>query len=181
MAGAVGRRAHCAGADGAGRMKFNLLYVDPPWQYRDKCNAGERGSSFKYPVLALKDLAALPVIDLAAPDCALALWVPNPMLPDGLWLMKEWGFTYKTVLFHWRKVTKSDANAPAWGMGHWTRCLRGDTEITVQLDCDYSVKKIRIDSLVDYSFDNIKIWTIGGWKRILGYIVNENKIGRAHV
>lgn len=111
-------------------MKFDLLYVDPPWQYRDKAAAGERGASYKYPVLALKDLAGLAVADIARPDCALALWVPNPMLPDGLWLMKEWGFGYKTVLFHWRKVTKSDANAPAWGMGHWSRsnlelCLLG--------------------------------------------------------
>jgi site-specific DNA-methyltransferase (adenine-specific) len=111
-------------------MKFDLLYVDPPWMFKDKCASGERGAGYKYSLLALKDLAALPVADIAAKNCALGLWVPNSMLPDGLWLMKEWSFNFKTVLFHWRKVTKADANKPAWGMGHWTRgnlelCLLG--------------------------------------------------------
>lgn len=111
-------------------MKFNLILADCPWQYKDKAGSGERGAAFKYPVLSLKDLAALPVKDIAAKDCALALWVTNPMLQDGLWLMQQWGFRYRTVLFHWRKITKTDPHAPAWGMGHYSRsnlelCLLG--------------------------------------------------------
>lgn len=28
--------------------KYSLIYADPPWSYRDKCNDGERGAGHKY-------------------------------------------------------------------------------------------------------------------------------------
>jgi hypothetical protein len=50
-------------------MKFDLLLCDVPWSYRDKSCAGERGAVFKYPVLTLKDLAAL-ALEPAEPEVA---------------------------------------------------------------------------------------------------------------
>ena len=117
---------------------FNLLYPDPPWAYRDRAKAGKRGAEHKYPTMKMKDLVAMrPFIDrVSAKDCALALWVTGPLLPDGLALMDAWGFRYKTMLFVWAKMTRGIRQQvpmfPKWhfGMGHWTRsnaelCLLG--------------------------------------------------------
>lgn len=32
-------------------MKYNIIYADPPWSYRDKASAGKRGAAFKYDVM----------------------------------------------------------------------------------------------------------------------------------
>lgn len=78
--------------------------------------------------MAISDIAALPVADLAAPNCALFLWVTWPQLPAGLQVIDSWGFEYKTIAFTWIKTTKT--GKLAWGMGNWTRansepCLLG--------------------------------------------------------
>lgn len=28
--------------------QYNLIYIDPPWQFRDKCNAGKRGACHRF-------------------------------------------------------------------------------------------------------------------------------------
>ena len=48
---------------------------------------------------------ALPVSDVAAKKSHLYLWVPNALLPDGLEVMKAWGFEYKGNII-WEKVRK---------------------------------------------------------------------------
>jgi hypothetical protein len=45
--------------------RYTILYADPPWTYRDKAVAGERGAGFKYPTLDLQALERLPVAALA--------------------------------------------------------------------------------------------------------------------
>ena len=53
-------------------------------------------------------------------NCILFLWVTFPCLLDGLRLIKEWGFTYKTCGFNWVKRNKK-SNSWFFGMGYWTR------------------------------------------------------------
>ena len=73
------------------------------------------------------EIAALPVGDLAAPDCALFLWVSWPMLGDALALIEAWRFSYKTCAFSWMKAHAGQLDMlrddmPALiGMGYWTR------------------------------------------------------------
>ena len=47
-------------------MKYNIIYCDPPWSYRDKCNDGDRGAGHKYSTMTITDLCRLPVWELAA-------------------------------------------------------------------------------------------------------------------
>ena len=77
--------------------------------------------------MTLQQIRDLPVADLAAENCSLFLWTTDPVLPQALDLIKQWGFTYKTIAFVWAKLNK---NAPdtLWtaddfftGMGYWTR------------------------------------------------------------
>lgn len=111
-------------------MKYSLIYADPPWSYRDKANAGKRGAGHKYPTMGDLDIEAMGgwVYNLAADDCALAMWATFPRIDAALEVMASWGFKYKTVAFTWVKTTKT--GKPFWGMGNWTRanaevCLLG--------------------------------------------------------
>ena len=109
--------------------KYKIIYADPPWSYRDKALAGNRGAGCKYQVQEKDWLQKLPVQLLAEDDCVLFLWVTMPMLDEGLELIKSWGFEYKTVAFTWVKKNKK-ADSWFFGMGNWTRsnaelCLIG--------------------------------------------------------
>ena len=70
--------------------------------------------------MTIPEICALPVGELAAPDCALFMWVTFPVLPWAFDVIESWGFTYKSVAFVW---VKRNAKSPGWfvGMGHWTR------------------------------------------------------------
>lgn len=70
--------------------------------------------------MRLEDLKALPISDIAAPDCALFMWVTYPMLREGLEVIDAWGFEYKTIAFQWVK-TNMTGNGWFFGIGHWTR------------------------------------------------------------
>lgn len=98
---------------------FSIIYADPPWAYRDKCDAGKRGASHKYQTMNVADIGKLDVAAHAARDCALFCWATMPTLPDAFTLIKAWGFEYKTVSFTWVKRTKNEKDA--FGMGNWTR------------------------------------------------------------
>lgn len=106
-------------------MKYNLIYADPPWQYRDSADAGNRGASHKYPVMDLKDICKLDVSEIAADDCLLAMWWVPPMPAEALAVTKAWGFEFKTMKgFTWHKLTKTGKSH--FGMGHYTRANTED-------------------------------------------------------
>jgi N6-adenosine-specific RNA methylase IME4 len=98
---------------------FSIIYADPPWQYRDKARAGNRGAGCKYSTMTPAALEALPVASIARKDCALFMWATYPQLETALALMRAWGFEFRTVAFTWTKRSKH--GRLTWGMGKWTR------------------------------------------------------------
>ena len=95
-----------------------MIYADPPWRYAQK---NLRGTAERhYPTMSMDELCALPVAELAAPDCALFLWATFPQLPEALRLIKAWGFQYKSVAFVWLKKNRK-ADSWFYGLGFWTR------------------------------------------------------------
>jgi len=69
--------------------------------------------------MTLDEITALPVADIVAPTAHLYLWCPNALLPDGLAVMKAWGFNYKSNLV-WHKVRK-DGGSDGRGVGFYFR------------------------------------------------------------
>lgn len=86
--------------------KYQIIYADPPWSYRDKALAGNRGAGCKYPTQSREWLETLNVKDIADDNCILFLWVTMPKLNECFSLIEAWGFTYKTVAFTWIKKNK---------------------------------------------------------------------------
>lgn len=101
--------------------RFEAIYADPPWAYRD---AGIRGGvGHHYPSMSVEEICAMPVERLAADNAALFLWGTWPNLPVAFRVIEAWGFKFKTCAFTWVKTTK--AGSDAVGLGHYTR---GNTE-----------------------------------------------------
>jgi len=53
--------------------KYSIIYADPPWSYKDKALAGNRGAACKYLVQTKYWLDNLPIADIANKDSAKQL------------------------------------------------------------------------------------------------------------
>lgn len=84
--------------------QYSVIAADPPWTYRDKAVAGDRGLANKYATMTVEEIAALPVGEIADKDCALFLWATPPCIAEALDVMKAWGFRYSTFPFVWVKT-----------------------------------------------------------------------------
>lgn len=101
--------------------KYKTIYADPPWQFQNRKGkvSPEHKRLNRYSTMALNEIKQLPVGDIAEEKCHLYLWVPNALLPEGLEVMKAWGFEYKTNII-WEKVRK-DGFPDGRGVGFYFR------------------------------------------------------------
>jgi N6-adenosine-specific RNA methylase IME4 len=101
---------------------FSCVLADPPWAFRQwngKTATPHRGAHDHYVTTETSDLAALPVAEICADDCALFMWVVDSHLAEALDLGRAWGFEFKTCAFVW--VKSRLGGWPKVGMGYWTR------------------------------------------------------------
>jgi N6-adenosine-specific RNA methylase IME4 len=101
--------------------KFRTLLADPPWRFLNRTGkiAPEHHRLSRYETMSLDEIAAIPVSTVCADPAHLYLWVPNALLPDGLHVMAQWGFTYKANII-WHKVRK-DGGSDGRGVGFYFR------------------------------------------------------------
>ena len=112
--------------------KYKIIYADPPWQYKVWSKKGlGRSAESHYNTMNIQDIINMKdtIKSISDKDSVLFLWVTFPCLKEGIKVLEEWGFTYKTCAFTWVKKNKK-SNSWFWGMGHWTRanaeiCLLG--------------------------------------------------------
>jgi N6-adenosine-specific RNA methylase IME4 len=104
-----------------GTSRFATVLADPPWQFANRTGkiAPEHKRLARYGTMNFDEIAALPVGELVAPTAHLYLWVPNALLPDGIAMMKAWGFNYKSNLV-WHKIRK-DGGPDGRGVGFYFR------------------------------------------------------------
>ncbi|KAL0869777.1 hypothetical protein ABMA27_006002 [Loxostege sticticalis] len=97
-------KEQCQKLDG---NKYNILVADPPWwnkYIRRLKNANEKLS---YSMMYNEDIANIPVRNLLATDCLVAVWCTNA--PSNIDAVKniifpKWGVEYVTT-WYWLKVT----------------------------------------------------------------------------
>jgi N6-adenosine-specific RNA methylase IME4 len=107
--------------DVAGKTKFATILADPPWQFQNRTGkvAPEHKRLNRYGTMELADICALPVEEIADDPAHLYLWVPNALLPEGMEVMKAWGFRYVSNII-WEKVRK-DGEPDGRGVGFYFR------------------------------------------------------------
>lgn len=102
--------------------QYACVLADPPWSFKTwsgKTGTPHRTAIDHYATTATNRLADIPVGSVAAPNCALFMWVVDSHVDQAIELARAWGFGFKTVAFVWCKTT-SKGN-PRIGMGYWTR------------------------------------------------------------
>jgi len=109
-------------------QKFGTVLADPPWRFQNRTGkmAPEHRRLGRYGTLSLDEIAAIPVSKVAAETAHLYLWVPNALLPEGIQILRAWGFEYKTNLI-WHKIRK-DGGPDGRGVGFY---FRNVTEIVL--------------------------------------------------
>ena len=102
-------------------QRFQTVLADPPWQFINRTGkvAPEHRRLNRYGTMSLSEICALPVADVVADPAHLYLWVPNALLPDGLDVMRAWGFNYKSNII-WHKRRK-DGESDGRGVGFYFR------------------------------------------------------------
>ncbi len=95
--------------------------ADPPWRFQNSTGkvAPEHKRLSRYGTMTFADIQSLPVENVAAEISHLYLWVPNALLPEGLAVMRAWGFTYKSNVV-WHKIRK-DGGSDGRGVGFYFR------------------------------------------------------------
>lgn len=104
-----------------GRQRYATILADPPWQFVNRTGkvAPEHRRLNRYGTMDLAAICSLPVANVAASTAHLYLWVPNALLPEGLQVLKAWGFSYKSNIV-WHKLRK-DGGSDGRGVGFYFR------------------------------------------------------------
>ena len=102
-------------------QKFKTVLADPPWQFQNRTGkmAPEHKRLKRYETMKLDEICSLPVADMLDTTAHLYLWVPNALMPEGIEVLKAWGFANKTNLI-WYKVRK-DGGPDGRGVGFYFR------------------------------------------------------------
>jgi N6-adenosine-specific RNA methylase IME4 len=100
---------------------WSTVLADPPWRFTNRTGkvAPEHRRLDRYDTMTTADVCALPVAGVAADRAHLYLWVPNALLPEGLEVMRCWGFRYVSNLV-WAKRRK-DGGPDGRGVGFYFR------------------------------------------------------------
>ncbi|RYE28352.1 MAG: hypothetical protein EOP23_23420, partial [Hyphomicrobiales bacterium] len=103
-------------AAGAAGKRYGVIYADPEWRFepRSRETGMDRAADNHYPTSSVEEIAARPVWEIAASDCALFLWATRPMLPQALKVIEAWGFAYKSLAV-WGKRRAGEMR----GTGYW--------------------------------------------------------------
>lgn len=101
--------------------RFGTVLADPPWRFINRTGkiAPEHHRLARYETMSVDEICSLPVGEQLASTAHLYLWVPNALLPDGLTVMREWGFQYKSNII-WHKLRK-DGGSDGRGVGFYFR------------------------------------------------------------
>ncbi len=103
------------------RGQYKTILADPPWRFSNSTGkvAPEHKRLSRYGTMTFADIEALPVQRLSAQKSHLYLWCPNALLPQGLAVMRAWGFHYKGNIV-WHKIRK-DGGPDGRGVGFYFR------------------------------------------------------------
>ena len=92
---------------------WSVIVADPPWRFASNSEAKPgRNARRHYPVMALDEIAAMPVGEVAARDALLLLWTTVPLRHRADEIVRAWGF---------RSVSELTWPKGRIGTGYWAR------------------------------------------------------------
>jgi N6-adenosine-specific RNA methylase IME4 len=97
--------------------KYKVILADPAWSFRNYKKAAHGAP--QYPTMSVEEMGKIPVRTWADKNCLLLMWCTWPMMPQGVDLMRAWGFNYVTG-FPWIKTVPNSGTIRC-GIGFWTQ------------------------------------------------------------
>lgn len=88
-------------------VKAGVIVADPNWAYKNWSDTAHGAAKAHYEGMSADEIGRIPVARWAADDCVLALWCTNPKLPEGVNVMRAWGFDYVTAIPWVKTVLKT--------------------------------------------------------------------------
>lgn len=90
--------------------KYKTILIDPPWRYGNRTgkSSPEHKRLKRYETMNIEELKEMRDIikKISDEECHMYMWCTWSMMNEGLELMKEYGFEYKTGI-PWLKVAKN--------------------------------------------------------------------------
>jgi MT-A70 len=104
---------------------FHTVLADPPWHFDNRTGkvAPEHRRLSRYPTMTLREIKALPVAQIVAEPAHLCMWAPNALLPEGIEVLRAWGFHYER--FPKRATAFAAETPPAREVLAESRTLKG--------------------------------------------------------
>lgn len=75
---------------------FDVIAIDPPWNYGTEYNASGRRVANPYPEMTQEELKAIEIP--AADNCVMFLWTTHKFIWEAKELLDAWGFEYRSLL-----------------------------------------------------------------------------------
>jgi N6-adenosine-specific RNA methylase IME4 len=75
---------------------FDVIAIDPPWNYGTSFDADGRRVANPYPEMSQEQLKALEIP--AKDNCVMFLWTTQKFIWDAKELLDTWGFTYRSMI-----------------------------------------------------------------------------------
>lgn len=107
--------------------KYNIIYADPPFRFSQGINPrktfkdkAKEELNLHYPTMSDKEIKEFTFSQIAADNCVLFCWTTDAHLEIALEMIKNNGFTYKTIAFVW---DKEKAYMGKWNVKQCEICL----------------------------------------------------------
>ncbi len=86
--------------------KYDLIYCDPPWDYKNKVSNGTAKNH--YPTTSLFNLTHISIHSIASDNAVLAMWYTGNFVLEAIRLAEAWDFKVKNMFgFAWVKLNKN--------------------------------------------------------------------------
>lgn len=139
------------------RNGYGAMEFDPAWKWKSYSPKGDSKSpNAHYKTMTIDEICALPVKDLAAPDCALFLWATWPIMPAPWKVLDAWGFKYSGLAWEWFKYNPATGKAAFGGGLGGTRknlepCIlarRGNPKLLSRSERDWIIDPVTGEELI---------------------------------
>lgn len=86
--------------------KFSVVYIDPPWKYRNQVANSPSYNTLDTPeIISFADNNGRKITDLFADDCVVYMWTTGPKMEDSFTILRNWNLQFSTNIV-WVKLRK---------------------------------------------------------------------------